>query len=319
MSADRLTARAKRTSSVQALIVTYNSADFIGDLLQDLKNQQVDCLVYDNNSTDRSVEVALNHLPRSNVIASDRNLGFAAALNHLIDLSTAPSILVMNPDAIFKSGGLQLLEQELAQFPSTGIAAPVVHHAGGTHRVISAGFLPDLRRVACHYSGLSRLSSKIPQFRGQYLLESMSLAPRTDVEWATGACLLIRRQVIVEIGKFSERWFMYAEDIEFCARVRRSSNWHITLVRESEVVHAVGASAPKLGRPSTTWLLNLFDFYRTELSPNPVASFAWAAFVATSLGARVILTRLLGRTVNRQLATAAIDLFQVALRIRGPR
>lgn len=309
---------ARQRGDIEALIVSYNSSQHLPGLLSDLARDDVHVLLHDNASQDASARVAQNFSCVIHVEASAENLGFSRALNRLLQRSTSPYLLVINPDVRLPEGALAQLVRELEEFPATGIAAPVVRHSEGRHRVISAGYAPDLFRVFAHYYGLSRFSKSVPCLRGQYLFEKDSRRDRQVVDWATGACLLLRRELLSEVGMFSEQWFMYAEDIEYCIRTS-DRGWQTVLVGGAEVFHEVGASAPTDGRPSTLWLLNLYDFYCSHLSSNRAARVAWGLVVALALGTRGLVRRAIGRPAQRQLDAAALDLLRATVARRGRR
>jgi N-acetylglucosaminyl-diphospho-decaprenol L-rhamnosyltransferase len=139
-----------------------------------------------------------------------------------------------------------------------------------------------------HYSGLSRFGKHLGVLRGHYLLPDQ-VRGRHEVDWVTGACLAIRADTWSAIGGITDRWFMYAEDIELCFKVRRAG---LTVVLDSgsTVSHLVGGSTGASAGPiRSDWIVNLFDFYRADMSPNPAASATWKIVVALGLLSRAVL------------------------------
>jgi GT2 family glycosyltransferase len=136
------------------------------------------------------------------------------------------------------------------------------------------------------------LSAFTPLFDGwQHRAGIHDRAPLA-VEWVTGGCLLVRTEAIREVGLLSERWFMYAEDLEFCKRLT-DAGWQIMHLPTAVVNHRFGSSTRDTGPVNTRWLDAMKDFYRLRWSPSPVTELAWrltlaAGFVTRSAGYSVV-------------------------------
>jgi N-acetylglucosaminyl-diphospho-decaprenol L-rhamnosyltransferase len=276
------TERAEPVLSV--VVVTFNSAEVVLHALDALTGiADLEIVVVDNASTDATVDVVRTALPSATVIENDENVGFARAVNEGVRRSNGELVMLLNPDAEIGAPGIRLLRDALRSHPAD-VVAPFVEQPA-PQRIVSAGRMPTTWRMFTHYFGLSRLSARLPFLEGHYLLPRQ-VHQTMAVEWVTGACLAIARRTWDQMGGLSERWFMYAEDIEFCYRVRRSGH-QVWLVPGARASHLVGQSD---STGSTTvnaaWVVNLRDFYATDLASSRSAVTLWTAVVASGLGVR---------------------------------
>lgn len=271
--------------AVSVVIVTYNSLDVIGECLSALVSPDLQLIVVDNASSDGTADFVEAHAPHACVIRARENAGFAAGVHLGIKHAAGASIALLNPDAVAPGTSLLELARRLNSDPTIGAVAPIVVQPDGRLRIVSAGRTPTLWRMFTHYSGLSRLGALCRVFEGHYLLPNQVKNSR-DVDWATGACLLISREAWSRTGGLSTRWFMYAEDIEFCWRLKRSG-FSVKIFPDLTVSHLVGASetghATKI---NSAWVTTLFEFYRSDLSLNSVTTLLWKIVVAGGLLSR---------------------------------
>lgn len=288
-------------SSIDVVIVTYNSASVIGGCLGAvLKCELVSkVVVVDNGSSDGTVEI-VRRRPGVTLIEAGGNLGFARGVNLGASQIGAKSLLLLNPDVALAEGALEEMHRLLHEHPTRAVVGPLVRERAGD-RMVPAGLSPTLARMFLHLSGLSRLSTRLPCLTGHYLLREQATANR-DVDWVTGACLLVKGEVWHRLGGLSERWFMYAEDIEFCLRVR-SHGLRVFLAGTVAVDHAAGRSAAGVdGRDSSTWLLHLYELYRDEISPSEIHSTLWRVQAALGYGLRGLVSS--GKRAQRFTAYA---------------
>jgi len=191
---------------LDAVIVTHNSA-------AELRNQTASratlesfdrVLVVDNASTDDTREVAAN--AGLEVVSLKTNRGLAAAANAGVDRVSGPTFALLNPDVRATSAGdIRRLEEELAE-DGIGAVAPALLLPDGTLQD-SARWVPTpldlvVRRISHKDRGAVRATKPV------------------DVEWATAACLVVRRSAFDRIGGFDERYFLYFEDVDLCVRLR---------------------------------------------------------------------------------------------------
>jgi N-acetylglucosaminyl-diphospho-decaprenol L-rhamnosyltransferase len=191
--------------------------------------------VVDAASADGSVAAALDRVPGIHVI-SVANEGFAAANNQGIAVTTAPFILLLNPDAVLLPRALDTLLESARAMPRAGVIGPLVLDLDGRVQAGSFGRFPTLAKVALtHLVAASRRLLKA----GRGSLR----APRglASVDWVTGAAMLVRREAVDDAGPMDDRFFLYYEDVEWCHRLR-DHGWDVVLQPAAHVAHHRGAT-----------------------------------------------------------------------------
>lgn len=173
---------------ISVVIVTYNSAAVIEQCLSVLASAPaLDIVVVDNNSIDDTIIRVSEVSPRARVIRSEENLGFAGGVNRGVSEARGEHVLLLNPDAVVDAESVFALSRILDADDSIGIAAPLLDKPGERLAIRECGRKPDLWRVLCHYSGLSRLAGYSSLVEGLYLLKRHSSA---DARTSTGCPVL---------------------------------------------------------------------------------------------------------------------------------
>jgi len=223
------------------IIVTYNSAREIDDALRALRQPgpQVDheIVVVDNASGDGTPAHVRAAWPDVRVIDAGANLGFAAANNIGIRQSSSEIVLLLNPDTRAAGEAVDRLVACLETRREAAIVGPRIVDAEG-HAELSFGSmispLAELRqKVLVHGSG-----RRLPVLTN--LVERMTRRTR-EVDWVSGACLMIRRADLEAAGLLDERFFMYTEDVDLCAAVRARGR-RVVFLAEVQIEHLRGRS-----------------------------------------------------------------------------
>jgi len=286
-----------RVPDLGVAIVTWNAQDVIqaclGSLFADADGLSLQVVVVDNASTDHTVELVERGYPQVTLIANAENRGFAAANNQALPLLDAPYLMLLNPDTVVHSGALRTLSRYLEEHPAIGAVGPKVVHPAMRLRVLSCGYQPSVRTVINQYAGLSRLFPERPAFRGVNLLMGLHDDRPREVEWLSGVCLMVRRSVVESVGLLSERWFMYAEDMEWSYRMREAG-WGLYHVPQAVIEHHLGHSAAKNARVSTMWVTSQRSFYRERENASWLQQHAFDAALAGGLLVRSLLYGLRG-------------------------
>jgi len=191
--------------------------------------------VIDAESTDGSIERMRSAYPGVSVLAIE-NRGFSAGNNRGLEATTSPYVLLLNPDAVLASGALATLVAAMDSEPRAAIIGPKVADPDGTVQAGSWGRFPTL----AVRTGLAvrRLARRIAGRRDVVPLP----AERRQVDWVTGAAMLVRRDAIADAGPMDEAFFLYYEDIEWCHRMR-DRGWSVLLEPAASVTHHLGGSA----------------------------------------------------------------------------
>lgn len=221
-------------------IVNWNTVDLLRDCLSSIYDDpQIalwEVVVVDNASTDDSVQMIQTAFPRAHLIVSDENLGFVGGNNLAIERARGDYLLLLNSDTRVEPGALGSLVDFLASHPEAGAAGPRLVGADGALQ-LSCGRSPNL---ASEFVNKLLLHKLLPFFKfGRW-----DHAEIREVGWITGACLLVRREVVEQLGPLDPQIFMFYEDLEFCMRIRRAG-WKIFYHPFSQILHLGGQSTRK--------------------------------------------------------------------------
>ena len=228
------------SSLVDVVVVSYNSSDELRECVAPLAvREDISVIVVDNNSDDASLDT-VQGLPLT-AIQLDENRGFGSGCNVGWHSGSSPYVLFLNPDARFSADGIRQLVERLEE-SGAGVAAPrVVDMTGET--------LPSLRHFPAVVSIFGQALFAHHLFRKASWADDVIRDPevyeREAVhEWASGACLLFRRELLEEVGGFDEGYFLYCEEVDLCYRMRRAGH-PLLYVPDVVCAHKGGASAPR--------------------------------------------------------------------------
>ncbi len=270
-------------TTLDIVIVSYNTAGDLDRCLASIAAHPPSTLqtvvVVDNASTDGSVDLVRTRYPAVTVIALDRNAGFAAANNVAIRRSTATHVLLLNSDTVVPAGALDTL---VARLEATGATAagPRLVDAEGWPEL---SFGPMLSPLAEFVQARRQRRFGRRDARARQEIERL-LAAEREVDWVSGACLLVDRQAALAAGLLDERYFMYEEDVDFCAALRAAGG-RVLFTPAAEVVHLRGRSVRAAGgRPSAHYDRSHVAFYEKHRP-------GWAPWLRLWL-------RLRGRTIR---------------------
>lgn len=234
---------------VSIVIVTYNSRAHIDRCLSSLvehpPGMDHEIVVVDNASTDGTAVDTRQRWTGIRVINAGANLGFARANNLGIRQTHGGLILLLNPDTIVPTGAIDRLIAALDARPDAAIAGPRLVNGDGRAE-LSFGAMPspfaELRQKFLVRGGERGLGA-VPTY-----VEGLTRRPR-DVDWVSGACMLVRRADAEAAGLMDERFFMYLEDVDFCAAVRARGR-KVLFAPAAEILHFRGQSRLTAAAPT---------------------------------------------------------------------
>jgi N-acetylglucosaminyl-diphospho-decaprenol L-rhamnosyltransferase len=235
--------------AVTIVIVSYNTRPELENCLASLALHPPrvphDVVVVDNASTDGTPDALRARWPAMRLIEAPRNLGFAGANNLGVRASTSEFVLLLNSDTLVPEGAVDTLVERLRAEPGVGAAGPRIVDATGRPELsfgAMMGPFTELRQkvvVRLQERGVPAVVSRVER------LTRLRHYP----DWVSGACLLVRRQDALAAGLLDERYFLYAEDVDFCAALRGLGR-RILFTPDAQIVHLRGVSGRR--RPAAT-------------------------------------------------------------------
>jgi N-acetylglucosaminyl-diphospho-decaprenol L-rhamnosyltransferase len=230
-----------RMSRVQAVIVSYNSRETLRHAVELLwSDPEVEVTVVDNASSDQSLETVVD-LP-IRILELPENRGFAAACNEGWRAGSAPSVLFLNPDARIERPSVSRMADLLEASLVVGAVAPRIVDGEG-NLDFSLRRFPRLRSTYAQALFLHRLFPKAA-WSDEVVRDTALYERPTSPQWASGACLMVRRSALEKLGGFDERFFMYCEDIDLCLRLR-NAGYEVRYAPMAIALHEGGGFAPR--------------------------------------------------------------------------
>ena len=230
---------------LSVVIVNYNVKYFLEQSLISIRKSaaglETEYFVVDNASDDGSVEYLRENFPEVRLIANRQNVGFGCANNQALKLTSGKYLLIVNPDTLLGENSLKPLIEFLETNPEVGAVGPkVVDRQGRFELGCRRGFPTPFAA----FSKITGLAAVFPNSRlfAKYNLTYLDPDQACEVDALSGAFMLLRREVYLQIGGFDEQFFMYGEDIDWCYRIKQGG-WKIQYLPCSEVIHYKGESA----------------------------------------------------------------------------
>jgi GT2 family glycosyltransferase len=231
---------------ISIIIVNWNSRDYlqrcIASVLEWTSNVDFEILVIDSASFDGADEMLKQCYPQVRFIQSDTNLGFAKANNAAFRESTGSHILFLNPDTELIGPGINILFDYMQMLPKAGAIGCKLLNADKSVQTSCIQAFPTILNQLLNSEFLRALFPK-SSIWGMRSLFSASDEP-AEVDMISGACLMLRRSLFEQVGLFSEDYFMYAEDLDLCYKIRQAGylNYYIP---SASVIHFGGGSTEK--------------------------------------------------------------------------
>ncbi len=234
------------TVDVSIVIVGHNSrreikACLTGISLQELyKRQRVETLLVDAGSNDKTAAFISTFPGSVRLIPTIRNLGFSRGNNWALRIALGRYVLLLNPDTEMWSGALDGMTAYLDAHPDVGVVAPQLRFADGQIQSSRRRF-PSRWTALLESVWWQKWLNWMPTVQRFYMNDNDATIEH-DVDWATGAALLIRREVFQQVGLFDESFFMYSEETDLCRRIRHAG-WRVVYLPAARVTHHEGRSS----------------------------------------------------------------------------
>jgi GT2 family glycosyltransferase len=253
-----------------------------------LSRLNFELIIVDNGSTDQTVQMLQSEFTGARLIVNDTNTGFTRPINQALRLSTGQYKLVLNPDTVILPGALDELVVFMNFHPEVGICGPkVLNRDGSMQKACRRGVSRPWAAIS-YFTGLSRLFPK-SKFFGGYLLNYLDEDASHEVDGVSGSCMLIRREVIEQIGYFDERFFAYQEDADYCFQAKKAG-WKIFYLPQSQIIHYGGQGGSRVQpyRSIFEWHRSYYLYYRKNLARDYFFLFNWLYYCL--MGLKLIFT-----------------------------
>jgi GT2 family glycosyltransferase len=279
---------------VSIIIVNWNSVDFLRECIASVMAMTQDVIyeiiVIDNASYDGSQEMLRREFPQVLYIQSDKNLGFSKANNLAFELSVGTALLFLNPDTVVLNSAVSNMFVHLSSSPTIGAVGAGVLNTDKTLQMHYVQAFPTIFNQILVSESAKKWLPKSKMWGIRPLLEYAGHPVEVDV--VMGSCVMVKRAVFVEAGRFDEDYFMYAEDVALCYAIRKCG-YRIDYVRDAAVIHHGGKSSDLKEESQFSIVMPRESMvtYFTKTKGKPYATiYKWA--MAVSASGRLLLIAL---------------------------
>jgi hypothetical protein len=232
---------------ISAILISYNGMKFLPDclptLMANLKSFSHELIVIDNGSTDGSVGLIETLAPQARLIANDKNLGFAKAVNQGIDSARGEYLYILNQDLRFRKDSTKALLDRLKRDQSLGLIGPkFVGFDGVTQR--SARAFPSYRHIFYRALLLDRIFPRHNDIGG-WRMGWFDHETEMEVDQPMGAVMLIPRRVVEKVGLMDEKFWLLFNDVDYCRRIKLAG-YKLLYYPGAIVEHYVGGSTSRI-------------------------------------------------------------------------
>ena len=238
--------------SISACVVTYNDVDrapnTINSIIENTKKYPLKLCVVDNASSDGTAECFKNNT-NVTVIKNDKNIGFGAAHNKILDGEIGKYHFVINPDITINSDVLSDMVDYFESNPDVVMAMPKIKNEDGTEQKLPKK-RPTFKRLF-----FGRLSDKI---RADYVWANREITEPCEIDFCTGCFFCIRGDAFKKLLGFDERYFMYLEDADLALKAKHTGK--VVMLPQFEVTHAWERESSKSIKYLLIHIISSFKF-----------------------------------------------------------
>ncbi len=288
-------------------ILTLNAREYLRQCLLSIEAHTAvehEIIVADNGSTDGVGAMLAQEFPQVQFIPGTHNEGFSRPMNRALRRARGEYLALLNPDTVVLDAAFDRLVEFMETHPQAGIVGPKVLNPDGTLQGPCKRGEPRPWAVISYFLRLHRLFPHSPRFGG-YLLNHLPEDEPARVDGVSGSCMLLRREVVEQIGYLDETFFAYQEDADYCARAR-AAGWTVYYFPAARIVHYGGQGGSRVHpyRSIVAWHYSYFLYYRKHLARDYFILFNWFYY---------------GLMALKLLSALAFNLFRSRPRFFSPR
>lgn len=246
---------------LSVVIVNYNTKDLLLQTLESVYrhagNVQLEVFVVDNASTDGSDLAVASQYPSVKLVRNEVNRGFAFANNQAMRETSGRFVLLLNSDTIVQENTFRIMIDYMKKNVKVGAAGCKIIQPDGTLDLACRRSFPTPSNALYQALKLDKLFPKSPRFAA-YNMTYLDEDEAHPVDSLVGAFMMVRREVIEEVGMLDEQFFMYGEDLDWCYRIKKTG-WEIWYYPKTFIIHYKGASSQK-----KKWRM-IYEFHRAMI------------------------------------------------------
>jgi N-acetylglucosaminyl-diphospho-decaprenol L-rhamnosyltransferase len=264
--------------AVSIVTPTHNTRDLTIACLRSIERaspEATEVILVDDGSADDTLIQVRDAFPNVKIVSHSPAAGFTIAANRGLREASGELLLLLNSDTEIYADTLPRMRQAFADNPRLGAAGAALHFPDGSPQWSGASE-PGILWIFTLTTGLATLLDRLPGYRRMRSLEA-ERARRVD--WVSGAAMVIRRSAWSEVGELDERFHFYAQDLDYCMRLR-NAGWEVRIIAEARVLHHSGSSIGKRSgivklryNPELLWT-DLVRFYAKRYGPRRARFFS---------------------------------------------
>lgn len=280
-------------TAISVCIVSLNAREYLRDCLHSLQKNstglELEIIVVDNASTDRTQGMLATEFPQVILIQNPANLGFTRPTNQAMRRGTGSYFLWLNPDTVVHQDAIHRMAAFMEAHPEAGICGPKILNRDGTLQAACRRGVARPWNTISYFLGLHLLFPKSRRFGG-YLLNYLDENETAEVDGVSGSCMLVRRTMAEQIGYLDERYFAYQEDADFCFQAKKAG-WKVYYFPEAQITHfgGLGGSRAQPYKSIYEWHRSYWMYYRKNLAADYFFLFNWLYYGAMALKLAVTL------------------------------
>jgi N-acetylglucosaminyl-diphospho-decaprenol L-rhamnosyltransferase len=233
----------QETVDLSIIIVSWNVLDLLRACLRSIGEGrgglEIEVIVVDSASEDGSSGMVRSEFPMVSLIARKDNVGFPRGNNLGLAEAAGRYILLLNPDTEVIGDALTEMVQYMDAHTDVGAAGGQLLNPDGSIQSSRRRF-PSLATGVFESTWLQPIAPR--RLLSRYYAEDIDDEDTADVDWLVGACLIVRRNVVDQVGYLDEAYFMYSEELDWCRRIK-ASGWRIVYLPEAKFIHHIGKSS----------------------------------------------------------------------------
>jgi len=228
------------------IYINYNSTNHLIKSIETLfqctqEKYDLNIVVVDNHSDDNANRLT-EHFPEIQLIENNKNIGFGAAINQGLTYCHSEFVIFLNPDSLVTDGFIETSMRFMDQNDQIGIMGPMIFDEDGGVQGSARVFPTPLTSLFGRNSPITKMFPNNSITRANILTNQSDGQTPMEVDWVSGACMVVRREAIQAVGGFDERFFLYWEDSDLCRRIR-DAGWKVVYFPGANVIHSVGKSS----------------------------------------------------------------------------